>query len=380
MKFLKFFLVFLFVTILFYGCKNDLKLNAPYKEIPSIYAVLNPVEKIHIIRINKVFLGETDANQMAQIADSINYPEGELEVTLTRKDATYGNPLPASKDLKQTIVFRDSVIQASPGAFNRTQRVYVCSDSLFETGKYTLTVKNKKNGNVFTASANSLKPVNADQGPFLPAFLKPPYYPYNPNEAPANYIDFTTSAKVSLAYLPNTSGSNGRYNGELFNLTIRLHFYDLELNNNKVNRYVDYSFANMTLKNVRRVSNANALVNEFTPEEFFSGVASNLRKMGVSGEDQIQGRKMYKIEFLVYTSTQEYIDYLQYVTPSLSISQSKPLYSNFENQAALGIFTFRTSYSSTKAMSTSFVSRFADNQYTCSFRFFNAGDVVPGCN
>ena len=64
------------------SCKNDLQLNAPYKEIPSIYAVLNPQENIQMIRVNKDFLGEGDANAMAKVADSVNYKPGELTITL----------------------------------------------------------------------------------------------------------------------------------------------------------------------------------------------------------------------------------------------------------------------------------------------------------
>src|SRR5260221_243199 len=103
----------LLIALITGSCKNDLKLNAPYKEIPSIYAVLNPGEKTQIIRINKVFLGEGDANQMAQLADSINYPEGELDVTLTHSGGG------------AAITFTDSIVKTAEGAFNSKQRVYV---------------------------------------------------------------------------------------------------------------------------------------------------------------------------------------------------------------------------------------------------------------
>ena len=76
--------VLLLTVVMFTTCRNDLELNAPYKEIPSIYAVINPSEPVHVIRINKVFLGEGDANAMAKVADSVNYPAGELTVTLRR--------------------------------------------------------------------------------------------------------------------------------------------------------------------------------------------------------------------------------------------------------------------------------------------------------
>lgn len=371
MKFLKPVLAVAVIVFGFSSCKNDLKLNAPYKEIPSIYAVMNPQDKIQIIRINKVFLGELDANQMAQIADSINYPENELVVTLTRKDE-YGTVQPASKNNNITVVFRDSVIQAEAGAFNKTQRVYVSSEPLFVNGKYTLTVKNNKTGNVFTASATSLDSV-AGQQPFLP--LQAPYYPYAPigppNDNSSQFINYKTGGSVS--YIPVEAK-----NGKIYSLTIRMHFYDSLFNGQKDFKYVDYQYNNRNIKDMEKIANISVMKNSFTAEAFFSALGVNLSKLGLS--DNIVGRKMYKIQYLIYSSSQEYIDYMQYVLPSLSISQSKPLYSNFDKQAALGLFTFRTRCSVSKQIANEFINEFAYNPYTCSYSFFTAGLLKPGCN
>src|ERR1041384_3099859 len=87
------------------ACRNDLKLNAPYREMPSIYAVLNPDDTVQIIRINKVFLGEGDANVMAKVADSVNYGTDELTVTLTR--SVSGKQYNAGQK-SYVVTFRDS--------------------------------------------------------------------------------------------------------------------------------------------------------------------------------------------------------------------------------------------------------------------------------
>jgi hypothetical protein len=73
MKLLKNSFLIVLVALTFSACKNDVNLNAPYKEVPTIYAVLNPNEDVQMIRVNKVFLSETDANEVAKIADSVNY-------------------------------------------------------------------------------------------------------------------------------------------------------------------------------------------------------------------------------------------------------------------------------------------------------------------
>ena len=135
------YLVIVFFALVFTSCKNTLNINAPYKEVPTIYAVLNPQETLQMIRVNKIFLGEGDANAMAQVADSINYQAGDLLITLERfVNGVQVSATPTGN--KQVITFRDSVIQTAPGAFNSTQRVYVTSDRLFVTGQYVLKVKN----------------------------------------------------------------------------------------------------------------------------------------------------------------------------------------------------------------------------------------------
>src|SRR4051812_36753311 len=69
---------------LFNSCKNELHILAPYKESVSVYGILNPDTNLQIIRINKIFLGEGNAFQMAQVQDSVNYKAGQLTVTLER--------------------------------------------------------------------------------------------------------------------------------------------------------------------------------------------------------------------------------------------------------------------------------------------------------
>ncbi len=71
--------VFLFA----YSCSNDFDLTAPWKEVPIVYAILSPADTAHYIRIEKAFLDpNTSALQIAQIPDSIYYPEGAIDVFL----------------------------------------------------------------------------------------------------------------------------------------------------------------------------------------------------------------------------------------------------------------------------------------------------------
>lgn len=347
-----------------------MKLNAPYKEIPSIYAVLCPQEKWQIIRINKVFLGEGDANQMAQVADSVNYPEGELRVTLTHSSG-------------ETITFRDSVLQTVSGAFSRTQRVYVSSEPVKVAGEYTLTVKNNRTENVFTARSwalDSVKPINVQPFSIQYSYENVMANVENPNNY---YVDYNGST-------PATNGENNkRYptnNSKIYQFSIRAHYYDSLIGKTtKLDTlFLDYNFVNQYITDAAYEPPLRTLLTlpvSFTSKEFFAAMGIALKNKYPNGDGGVYfnffGRKFYKIQYFIYSSTQDYWDYLQYASPSLSISQNKPLYSNFDNQTALGIFTFRARFSVVKAVTPSFKNEFANNANTRLYRFMRADNKLP---
>lgn len=83
--FKKFLLLFPVAALLLGACANDFDVTAPWKEIPVVYAILSPDEPAHFVRVEKAFLDpETSALAVAQIADSLYYPENAITVTLQR--------------------------------------------------------------------------------------------------------------------------------------------------------------------------------------------------------------------------------------------------------------------------------------------------------
>ena len=125
---------------------------------------------------------------------------------------------------KQVITFRDSVIEANPGAFSKTQRIYVCSDRLYDTGEYYLTVKNVKTGNTFTSKTKAIASIK-NQGSILP--LRLPAYPYLPTQYASDFIDYFSYDGGTVRFHPDSA------NGIIYNLVIRMHFYDRLYNNQK---------------------------------------------------------------------------------------------------------------------------------------------------
>lgn len=358
---------------LFNSCKNDLKIIAPYKEIPQVHAILTPQDQMQMIRINKVYLGEGNANDMAQVPDSVNYKAGELTVWLERY--LWGDKTGANvSNSKTELFFRDSLIQIDAGAFSRTQRVYVLNDLLHESGTYKLFIKNNHTGNIFTASAVSIPP------PPLTGFqpFAIPFYPYTPQPGdPDSY--FTDFSNYNTEYKIRTKAANGGY---LHDLTIRLFYFDsitptTTYPGGRIDKFYDYTFFPKQLYQLEDFASSKVFGFTFRSVNLFAEFASDLQKRG--NPFGFKGRRLFKVDFITYAVTQEYYDYLQFSAPSLSFAQEKTLYSNFDNKAALGIFTFRSRRTVAKVPATVFIDEFAYNANTCSFNFYRSDYTFGSC-
>ena len=72
-----------FVALLIQACSNDFEVTAPWKEVPVAYAILSPKDTAQYIRVEKAFLDpETSSLKIAQIVDSLYYPENAIAVYL----------------------------------------------------------------------------------------------------------------------------------------------------------------------------------------------------------------------------------------------------------------------------------------------------------
>ncbi len=77
----------------FSSCDDELDITADYKEIPLVYALFDPQDSVHYMRVSKAFLDEnTSALEVAQIADSIYYQDSiTVSVVQRSEDGTLVN-------------------------------------------------------------------------------------------------------------------------------------------------------------------------------------------------------------------------------------------------------------------------------------------------
>ncbi len=94
MKKLVLFLSLLACMAFFNACSTDVELYADHKDIPVVYGLIDATQDTNFVRINRAFSSSNDhpinANEVALIADSCNYP-GKLDAKIIEYKTGFGN-------------------------------------------------------------------------------------------------------------------------------------------------------------------------------------------------------------------------------------------------------------------------------------------------
>jgi len=143
----KIYLLLSVFAMLFIACETDFDVNAQWEETTIVYGLLDasnedPLQKI---RISKAFLGDMDAYEMAQYADSINFDTANIDVMIYKwgfseiEDSVSLNAVPT---VREGDIFNDSIVVYE----------FVNENSFLQKGyEYELVVKNNKSGNIVTS-------------------------------------------------------------------------------------------------------------------------------------------------------------------------------------------------------------------------------------
>lgn len=298
------------------GCSTDLEVNAPYKDIPVVYGLLNMRDSIHFVKINKAYLGEGDAYQYALIPDSNEYdPEVITKKMIYRLQN--GNRV-------DSFPLRDTLVEnREPGTFYAPQqRVYYFR----ENQTYNL----PQSGELVYLDQNSIYE--------LDAVIKG-----NELNARTNIVnDFQIqSVDASLAVGMNFVNANGYIDYEL-NWTTPLDGKRTEASyrfNYDEIRGSDTARKDITVR-VGSVAAANPdaggesqslLING---EAFFSNLSSS-----IPDDPTVDQRIFTGMEFLFTVANADFHTFLSLSEPVSGIIEDRPQWSNIEG--AYGIFGSR---------------------------------------
>jgi hypothetical protein len=303
-------LLTVFFTVFFMGCKPDLKVNAPYKEIPVVYGLLNLNESVHNVKINKVFLGEADAFESAKYKDSTDYGEVlEVKIFEIKNGVT----------ARTFDLIRTAVANKQPGAFPQEQFVYQFSTPanapLDKDAKYRLISKNTQTGYEISSETSIVQPFSIE----------------NPSNIPQRTVNFMTGKNYGDLNIKWTAAKNSVRNS----LKIVFSYLEVDLSNaaapDTAFRSIEWNYNNIKSKTA---GGGELLVLKMSGSDFFNRLSNVIPDAPANIE-----RIIYDMDFYFDVAGEDLNTYMEVNEPSSGIVQEKPDFTNIAG--GIGVFSSR---------------------------------------
>lgn len=275
------------------ACKNDLEVNAPWKETAVIYGLLDQGDTAHFIRIERIYQNTgQDAIKAAQFGDSLYFDTLQVELTALNN----------GKPVWTEVLTPDFTIPKDPGLFANTPNIlYKSIRALNPRNYYFLKVRSPKTGKEYTASTALVGYCYLMSQP--KAFHVAPWKNYN----------FQIFAGT---------------NAEAYDLKVTMNYREYDsLTLDSTDHELSYvAVASQSV-------NANDLIMTIVGRSLYDFIAFKIPvKKGIY-------RKMVRCSFDFVGGGSELMNYIDINKPSLGIVQKKPEYTNISN--GLGLFSSR---------------------------------------
>ena len=296
----KIYLILSIFSLVFSSCDTDFNVNSTWEEVTVVYGLLDASADTQYVKISKAFLGNMDALQMAQYADSINFDKEELDVKMLR---TKNNGDSTSKDLVPVITFRDG------GVFNDTIILYefVNNDFLKLDFEYELVIKNLISGNKVTSNKTRVI------GDF--SFL-------NFNSA-YKFGFYNSSLADSLKFKSKTIEWQDVSEGEIYQLDVIFHYKENGISKSSVwsQPLVSYGGSKMSSK--------------LEGAKFFNFLRNNI----IKDNTNTISRSFESLDLVMTVGAADLETYIKVNEPLTGIVQQRPSFTNINN--GIGIFSSR---------------------------------------
>lgn len=303
------YIIFL-LLIGFYACKTDIDVNAEPKDITVVYGLIDPNDSTHYIKINKAFLGDANAFDLAADANNSNYADGDLTVSVHEYN---GTNLIKSYLLTRTV----NEIPKETGIFDNSENVlYKFNEpAINKNNTYKLSILNTKLNKEITAETEIVEDIQISAPPTGTKFN----FKNNLGKFIDKKISVTTAEDVArvkgvLVFNYIESYNNG---DSPVSMSVKMGIGDEKSTTSNGGEKLEFSMKGETF-----FSNIESSIDPNTPNLFKRDI------VGISMEFTVVGTEL---------ST-----FIDVSTPSNSVVQIKPAYTNIDN--GLGIFSSRTTY------------------------------------
>lgn len=324
---------FIILSALFVACSTEFSINGDWEDVAVVYALLDYSDTAQYVRLNRAFLGEGNAYEMALIKDSIYYDQATVFLTPVI------NEVPQTAQRIQLSITDE--IEKDSGTFYYDENYLYKTEQALEPGyQYELKIiipgrEDLTSQTQVISGLSVLAPAPGNQ----------------PKISFANYADFTSyTGKLSL-----------NQDALLYGLTIRLNYKEV-YEDSIVSRHLDWTQSNKKKEYVEG-SMYNFIEWSIDGEEFFWYVGSH-----ITDNDAVIFREYTSVDFIYSAAGEELVSYIETNGASQGIIQEKPFYTNITN--GIGLFSSRFKKSiSGKALNDDSIGQLACSEYTKHLRF-----------
>ncbi len=357
----KFWLLISFVLFIV-SCSEDFNINGEWTDQTIVYGLLNQTDSAQYIKINKAFLGNGDAWEMAGHADSVQYAK-ELDVQLIEyslKDINYNPAIDQSWQttgrtikLSRTseIAKNDTTPDGNKGTFgSQINYLYKTSENLVNSRKYKLQIIVPGKPDTISSDALLIYDLNV-QTPKPDVGLS------------KSYVDLSDSVK------PYTTTWSLAMYGKVYQCQLKFHYIEI-VGNDTTWHTLDFDYPTLTAQNIRVPSTQSVpkLSQKIGGSEFFIKIRNNIPvKANVK-------RKAIALDFYYWAAGENYYTYRNINSSSNSLGQDHSAYSNIKN--AIGFFDARYVYAITgKELKGTTHDELANGSYTKDLNFADGHGV-----
>lgn len=299
----------LLLVALLTACSVEFSPNAEWKEVPVVYCLLDQDDDTTWVRVEKCYLTEGDIYTPSQITDSINYPEGSINVALIVFDSL-GNR-------RDSIPFSYTTRDRNAGNFaHEAQPIYYSTRRLDTASRYQLRVRHASDGKLIACSADTIPLVRQVK----PSIIKKPSLTAMPDGTIRGQFAFY-DAQNTCCIEWDTLRDGRRYQ------PIVRFYYSVE---------GDTAYVDLHAPTAVSRGTAPTLTVNYSRYAFLADLKHEL-------QDDARPKKYLKMVDLYLTvSSEDYNAYVSSLSAGTSVSQGREPYTNIDG--GLGVFASRRTH------------------------------------
>ncbi|HBS87153.1 MAG: hypothetical protein A2W91_02960 [Bacteroidetes bacterium GWF2_38_335] len=301
------FLLISLPVILINSCRTDFDVNAEWEDISVVYCLLNPKDSVHYVKVNKVFLGEMDAYEMAKYSDSVNYEEATVVLEFYKDGMLEGS----YQFVKTTDIVKED------GIFSTENNIiYKYSGMISSDGNYVLRI-NIPGKEEITAETNMISSLTV----------------LNPQ--PGKRVNF---AKYETPFITKWKSSK---NARLYEIAIYFKYYEIKDGGTPVLKTIKWVQPSEQSKTAAGDEDMQQVING---QSFFNFVFATISAEEGYNDPSIKRvikRKTFTFEFVL--GGEDLNTFIEVNRPSNGIVQEKPAFTNINN--GIGVFSCRFNHS-----------------------------------